>query len=129
MHKNIKFNKEVNFMKFRTVLAILLFVIIGVVVALALSPEFCHWFQGTPILKDIYHWVDNNFRLYINEVTQGENKFFYISIIGVLIISLYVLILFKVKKSKSRKDRYIQVTATPIIKSNEEATIIVVEEN
>ena len=71
----------------------------------------------------------SNFRVYINEVTQGENKFFYISIIGGLIISLYVLILFKVKKSKSRKDRYIQVTATPIIKSNEEATIIVVEEN
>ena len=112
----------------RIVFAILLLAIIGVCMALAISPEFCYLWQETPVLKDIYGWVDANFKTFTDEFTNGEFMFVYLSILGCLVISVFVFGFIKVTPIDPNEENYIEVTATPIIFNKGLTTIIVIEE-
>ena len=112
----------------RIVFVILLIVIVGICCALTLSPEFCYFWQETPVLRDIYGWFTNNFKSFTDACTKGEFRTLYLTLIGAVIVSVFVFIFIKVKPIKADDEKSIEVTATPIIKNSGLTTVIVIEE-
>ena len=116
-------------MKKRVLFVILFLLIIAVMGALTIFPEFCYLWQRTPVLKDIYAWVDGYFKPFIVTATKGELRDVYLAVIGSVLATFFVFGFLKVKKVKPEEQKYIEVTATPVIKNEGAATIVVVEEN
>lgn len=116
-------------MKKRIVFLVIFVIIFGVIGALMFSPEFCNLWKETPVLKDIYAWAGKYLESFASALTKGEKRFLYISIIGSILISLFVFGFLGVRKVKSGEEKTIEVSATPVINSNGPATIVVVEEN
>lgn len=108
---------------------ILFIIIIGVAGALTLSPEFCYFWQRTPVLKDIYAWVDQYFKPFILTVTKGELRDIYLAIIGSILITIFTFGLLRVKKVKPGSEKVIDVTATLVINNEGTTPVVVVEEN
>ena len=115
-------------MKKRVLFVILFLLVIGVMGALTIFPEFCYFWQRTPVLKDIYAWVDGYFKPYIITATKSVYRDIYIAVIGSILATIFVFGFLKVKKVKPEEQKYIEVTATPIIDNKNAATVVVVEE-
>ena len=113
----------------RVFLSILFFAVVGVCAALTVSPKFCYFWQDTPILQNIYAWVDANFKPFILVVTKSQLRDIYLAILGVILISIVVFGLFKVRPLSEKDVKYVSVTATPVIDNKGETTVVVVEEN
>ena len=116
-------------MKKRVFIFILFLLVVGVIGALALSPEFCYLWQRTPVLKDIYAWVDGYFKPFVITITKSPMRDIYLAIIGVIGVSIVTFGLLKVKKVKPEDTKYVNVNATPVINNEGESSVIVVEES
>lgn len=116
-------------MKKRVLFIILFVIIIGVCGALTLVPEFCYLWQRTPVLKDIYAWVDKYFKPLIITVTRSKERDIYLAILGCVLITVFSFGLLRVKEPKPGSGKVVDVTATPVINNESSASVIVVEEN
>ena len=116
-------------MKKKVLFVVFFLLVLAVLGALTIFPEFCYFWQETPVLKDIYAWVDKYFKPFVIVATKSELRDVYLAIIGSVLATIFVFGLLKVKKVKPEDQKYVDVDTTPIINNNGETTVIVVEEN
>lgn len=116
-------------MKKRIIPIILFLLVVAVCAALTISPEFNFFWQRTPVLKDIYAWFYTHLSSFLFTITRGELRDIYLTIIGSVLITIFVFGFLKVDKVKPEQQEYINVNTTPIINNNAETSVIVVEEN